>query len=288
MPPHVAFYQPGTAEEVIAVLTEHGDGAKVLAGGTALTILLRQGLIRPSALVSLARVHGITSIQRANGTLEFGALVTHRQVEQSSVVRANIPSLGRTFGVVGNVRIRNSATVGGVLAEADYASDPPAAFLALDAVVDVHGPSGTRAIPIAQFFRGFYETALSADELLTGVRVPIPAEGTHAVYQRFVSRSNEDRPCVGVFAATRMQDDTCHDLRVAVGAASETPQRFTDLEALARGQRLDDAMIQRIADGYAERIDSLSDTRGSAWYRREMIRVWVRRGIELARAGRQS
>jgi carbon-monoxide dehydrogenase medium subunit len=281
----VAFYQPETAGEVVAVLEQYGDDAKILAGGTALSILLRQGLVRPAALVSIARVRDMATIHQAHGTLELGALVTHRQVEKSGIVLDKIPSLADAFGVVGNVRIRHSATVGGVLAEADYASDPPAAFLALDAVVEVVGPRGARSIPIGEFFRGFYETALAADELLTGVRVPIPTKGTCAVYQRFVSRSHEDRPCVGVFTAIHVEEGLCRDVRVSVGAASETPQRFAEVEALVKGKLLDDRVIRDIADGYAERVDCLSDMRGSAWYRSEMIRVWVRRTLERARDG---
>ena len=160
-------------------------------------------------------------------------------------------------------------------------------LVALDATVEVRGPDGSREVPSAEFFRGFYETALAPNELVTGVRVPLPAEGTRAVYEKFVTRSSEDRPCVGVFAAVRLADDgrTCAELRVAVGAASETPQRFPELEARAVGQPLEPELVQAIADGYAERIDTLADLRGSAWYRTEMVRVWVRRAIARAAAG---
>jgi aerobic carbon-monoxide dehydrogenase medium subunit len=208
-------------------------------------------------------------------------------VELSPLVRDTVPSLAYTFSVVANVRVRNAATVGGVVAEADYASDPPAALLALDAEVDVLGPQGPQTIPVANFFRGFYETALASNELVTAVRMPIPPAGTRAVYKKFVTRSSEDRPCLGVFAATRVEGGICRELRVAVGAVSETPMRFSDLEALAVGQQLDQDLIRSVADGYAERIDTLSDMRGSAWYRSEMVRVWVRRAVALARDGQE-
>lgn len=285
MPEVLAFLQPRSAEEAVAALDRYGDDAKIVAGATALTILLRQRLIRPEALVSIGGLPGLDRIERQNGTVRIGALVTHRAVELSPVVREALPALAHTFGVVANVRVRNAATVGGVLAEADYASDPPAAFLALDATVEALGPSGQREIPVADFFQGFYETALEGNEIVTGVRVPVLAPGTGAVYEKFVTRSSEDRPCVGVFAAVRLGADgkTCEDLRAAVGAASETPQRFPDVEATARGQVLEDDAIRAIADAYAERIDTLSDMRGSSWYRTEMVRVWVRRAIENAR-----
>jgi len=157
--------------------------------------------------------------------------------------------------------------------------------VALDADVDVQGPSGARSIPASEFFLAFYETALEPNEIVTGVRVPIPAAGTAAVYEKFVTRSSEDRPCVGVAAVVKLgADGSVEDLRVAVGAAAETPQRFPDVEATAAGQRLEPDLLSSIADGYAERIEALDDMRGSAWYRTEMVRVWVRRAIEHAAA----
>jgi carbon-monoxide dehydrogenase medium subunit len=277
------YYEPETLEGVLGVLSAIGDEAKIVAGATALTILLRQGLIRPRALVSLSKLQGLGVIRQEDGFLSVGALTTHRAVELSGLVRQHIPALAYPFGAVGNIRIRNTATVGGVMAEADYASDPPAALLALDSVVEVLTPSGPRFIPMSGWFRGFFETALAPDELVVGVRTPIPASGTRAVYEKFVSRSAEDRPCVGVFALIRVANGLCQEARVAVGAASEIPQRYPDLEALAVAQRLEADVISAIADGYAERIDTLGDMRGSAWYRTEMVRVWVRRALEHVR-----
>jgi aerobic carbon-monoxide dehydrogenase medium subunit len=275
----IALFQPRSLDEAIGVLQAHGDEARAIAGGTALTILLRQGLVRPEALVSLGGIPGLNGIERNDGELSLGALVTHRQVELSSVVQQAVPVLADTFGKVANVRVRHAATVGGVLAEADYASDPPAVLLALNAQVDVQGAHGQRTIPIDQFFQGFYETSLQPGEIVTRVRVPVLKPGARAVYEKYVTRSSEDRPCLGVVAII----DPDGELRVAVGAVAETPQRFPDVEALARGHQLDDGVIRQIADGYAERIEPLSDMRGSAWYRTEMIRVWVRRAIQHAR-----
>jgi carbon-monoxide dehydrogenase medium subunit len=273
--------QPRSIEEAVALLARYGDEAKVVAGATALTIMLRQRLISPRALVAIGGLPGLESIERTDGQLRLGALATHRSVELSPLVKRELPVLASTFARVANVRVRNAATVGGVLAEADYASDPPAVFLALDAEVEVVGPNGARTIPASEFFLGFYETALASDELVTGVRVPIPVPGTYGVYEKFVTRSSEDRPCLGVAALVRLGTDgrTCEDLRVAVGAAADTPQRFPDFEALAHGQALDEDLAVTIAERYAESIDPIADMRGSAWYRTEMVRVWVRRAI---------
>lgn len=286
MSPSPAFHRPSTLEEALALLDDLGEEARVVAGSTAVTIMLRQRLIAPGALVSIGRIGGLSGIERNDGWLEIGALTTHREVERSDVVREAIPVLAETFGKVANVRVRNQATVGGVLAEADYASDPPAVLLALGAEVVARGSGGERTIPLDGFFKGFYETDLAANEILTSVRVPVPATGTGAVYEKYVTRSSEDRPCVGVVAAVRFAGDgrTVDDLRVGVAAAAETPQRFPDVEATAQGQELTDALARSIADEYAGRIDTLDDLRGSAWYRTEMVRVWVRRAIEAAAA----
>lgn len=278
------FVVAESLDEAVGALEHYGEDAKVVAGATALTIMLQQGLIEPVAMVSIGRIQGLRGIERADDTLAIGALTTHREVELSPVVRDSLPVLATTFGLVANVRVRNAATVGGVVAEADYASDPPAMLAALDAEIDIHGPSGARSLPIADFLIGFYETALEPAEIVTGVRVPLLPAGSGAIYEKFTTRSSEDRPCVGVAAIVRTDDDgTCADLRVAVGAAAEIPQRFAEVEAEARGRAVDEALATTIAERYAEAIDPLSDMRGSDWYRREMIRVWVRRAILGAR-----
>jgi carbon-monoxide dehydrogenase medium subunit len=254
-----------------------------VAGGTALTIMLRQQLIAPDALVSIGGLPGLDRIERSDGELLLGALATHRQVETSPLIRELAPTLASTFGKVANIRVRNAATVGGVMAESDYASDPPTLLLALDARVEATGPNGSRAIPVGEFFVAFYETLLAPEEILTGVRVPLPPADAGSAYIKYVTRSSEDRPCVGVAALVRLGDDgRCAELRVAVGAAAETPQRLPEAEALAAGQELAPELLREIADRYAEAIDTLDDMRGSAWYRTEMVRVWVRRAIELA------
>jgi carbon-monoxide dehydrogenase medium subunit len=275
------FLRPRSLDEAVAQLVEHGGEARVLAGSTALTIMLRQGLIEPAALVLLAGVDGLRGIEREDGHVRIGALVTHREAERSEELAAAVPVLARTFGKVANVRVRNQATVGGVLAEADYASDPPAVFVGLDAEIEAYGPNGPRTIAARDFFRAFYETALEPAEILTSVRVPVPEAGTATVYHKYVSRSSEDRPCVGVYASARPGGP----VRVVVGAAAETPQTFREIEALGDGGSLDEPTIAAIADGYAESIDTLEDLRGSAWYRTEMVRVWVRRALAGVAAG---
>jgi carbon-monoxide dehydrogenase medium subunit len=244
----------------------------------------RGGLDLELALPIGQLLAGLAERTADGASLHLGALATHRQVERDPLVRRVLPVVAETFSKVANVRVRNAATVGGVMAEADYASDPPAVFVGLDATVVAEGPAGVRRLPATEFFLAFYETALAPDEIVTAVEVPLPAAGTGAVYEKFVTRSSEDRPCVGVFAAARREGATFRGIRVAVGAAAETPRRYPDLEALGEGTDLGDDVCRAIADGYAGRIETLDDVRGSAWYRTEMVRVWVRRALEGARA----
>jgi carbon-monoxide dehydrogenase medium subunit len=274
----------------VGILDHFGQEGKAVAGATAVVLLLRQRLIAPRALVSLGKLPGLRDIRGVNGSLHLGALATHREVELSPLVRQHLPVLAHTFGKVANVRVRNAATVGGVLAEADYASDPPALLLALDAVVEVRGPGRERVIPVGEFIRGFYETALEPGEIVTGVRVPLPPAGTGALYEKYITRSSEDRPCLGVAAIASLDPASgrCTDLRVAVGAASETPRRVAEAEALARDQELTEDVARAIAEQYANSVDTLDDFRGSSWYRTEMLRVWVRRCILQARDAARS
>jgi carbon-monoxide dehydrogenase medium subunit len=281
----VEVLEPRTVEEAAALRGEHGDEAKLLAGGTALVLMLRNRLIAPRYLISLNTLPGLRDISYQPGEgLRLGALATIAQAERAPALRERYPALADTYHKVANIRVRWAATVGGNLTEADYASDPPAMLVALGARIRAAGPRGTREIPMEEFFQDYYETALADDEVLTEIVVPEPAAGTRATYLKFITRSSEDRPCVGVAATLRLDaTGTCEDLRVVVGAVAGTPQRLPEAEALARGERPTPALFQQIGDAYARAIDPIDDVRGSAWYRRRMVRVLVARALnELA------
>jgi len=268
----------------VSALGEHADDAKVIAGGTALVLMLKNRLIAPEYLVSLGRVAGLDYIRWEPGTgLQIGALATIRQAETSSEVRQHFPTLAETFGKVANVRVRNAATVGGNMGEADYASDPPCVLVGLRARAVAQGPNGPREIPLTEFFKDFYETALQPDEILCEVIVPEDSARAKQTYIKYVTRSSEDRPCIGTFAWVDLdQAGVCRDLRVTLGAVASTPQEFAEAEGWARGQQLGPDLIRQIAEHYADHIDPLSDMRGSAWYRKQMAAVFVRRAIEQA------
>lgn len=256
---------PATLEEALELRAERGEEATVVAGGTFVGILVGQRLLQPAAFLSLQHLVGLDFVE-AGDELRLGAMTCHRTVERSAVVRERWPALAATFGLVASPRVRNQATVGGVLADADYASDPPAMLLALGARAVARSVRGEREIAVEELIVGHYQTSLAPDELITEVRVP---GGNHAgVYRKFRSRTHEDRPCVGV-AACRRADG----LRVVVGAVAERPQFFPELCDGA----VDPAGLGR---AYADAIDPISDVSGSSEYRRRVIAVEVRRALE--------
>jgi carbon-monoxide dehydrogenase medium subunit len=269
----VEWLEPSSLRDAVALRAERGDEATVIAGGTFVGILMNQGFLSPSALLSLGGVEELRGIEVVDGELRLGATVTHRAIERHARVREGWPVLARAFALVASPRVRNQATIGGVLADADYASDPPAMLQALGARAVLRSPEGERTVPIAELILGYYETCIATDELLVEVRVPAAPE--RAVYRKFRSRSSEDRPCVAV-AAVRDTDA----LRVVVGAVAERPQEFPDVCAVTDERELDRALATEIGDGYAERIAAIDDARGSAAYRRRVTAVEVRRAIE--------
>lgn len=282
----IKFLEPSDFSEAVSLLDHYADDAKIIAGGTSVVLMLQQKLIAPAVLISLGRVPGYDFIRRDAAGLHIGALTKVRAIEGSNVVQDFSAALAHTFSVVGNVRVRNQATIGGNLSAADYAADPPAMLTALDAHVQVLGPKTKREIPLNELFLGFYTTALEPNEILTEVIIPALPASSRAAYCKYTSISAEGRPCVAVGAVADFHmDGKCKGLRIAVGAAVETPQRVSSAEAMAYGQALTDELIAAVAEEYARTLDPLTDVRGSAWYRKEMIRVFVKRVLEEVRDG---
>lgn len=269
---------PTSLQEALALRAQLGDEATVVAGGTFIGILMNQKIMQPQALLSLRNVSELAFIEASQdegSSLRIGAMTTHRAVERSPLIRQEWPVLASTFSLVASPRVRNQATVGGVLADADYASDPPALLQALNARVVARSEKSEREIPVEELIIGYYETSLHPDELLVEVRVPRNRD--RVVYRKFRSRSSEDRPCVAV-AATQVDGK----LRVVVGAVAEKPQYFPEICALAEGETggYTCELVTEIGQRYAESIEPISDSRGSAAYRRRVIAVEVRRALE--------
>jgi carbon-monoxide dehydrogenase medium subunit len=279
-----AYHTPETQEEAVALLHQHGDEAKLMAGGTALVIMMKQRLVMPETLISLHRLRGLDAVREVNGDLHLGALLTHRAAETASLLRTRLPVLAETYRHVATVRIRNVATVGGALAHADPNQDPPVTLLALDARVQLTSVDGSREIPLTDFFTDYYETVLRPDEVLTAIRVPIPPPHTGSAYVKFLPRTADDYATVGVAATVRLDPatGTCQDCRIALGSVGSTPLRALQAEGVVRGQRLTPELLREAGAAAQQQTDPISDTRGSAEYKRAMAGVFVRRALEQA------
>ena len=281
--------EPESLPEAIAALGRLDGEARLVAGGTALVAMIRLGLVKPDRLVSLHRVPALTEIRVENGSLELGAMATHADIERSRVVRDGWPLLADAVRRVATPAIRTSGTIGGNLAYAEAASDPAPALLCLEAEVRVVGSRGSRTVPIGQFFRGFYEAALEPGEIVTAIRIPPPPARARGGYIKFTSRSAEDKPLVGVAALVTLDaSGRCVETRIGLGGAAPTPIRAERAERTLRGEALTDAAARAAAEAAAQEADPLSDLMGSADYRREMIRVWVRRLLVALRDGTEA
>ena len=278
------LHVPSTLDEALDLLDQHQDDGRPIAGGTALTLLMQQRLVLPDHLVSLGRIPELQRTDVSNGSLRIGAGVTHRALEKNADVRSTWPLLSNTYHRVATVRVRNVATVGGGLAHADPNQDPPAALIALNARVVARTRNGQREIPVDELFTGYYETVLQPGELITELLVPRPQRPLKTAYLKFLPRTADDYPTVGVAAAVDVVDGRCQDVRIGISAAGPTPIRARPAEDMLRGQALTPELLRAAAAAVPPLTDPVSDHRGSANYKSRMAEVFVRRALEQALA----
>jgi len=263
------YVRAGSAEEAVSLIGQHGDDAKFLAGGHSLLPLMKLRLAQPSVLVDIGRISDLSYIRDAGDHIAIGALTRHMDIETSSVLAEHVPLLAHAASHVGDPQVRHRGTIGGAIAHSDPASDLPATTLALGATYVAQGPNGTREIAAGDFFQGFLETALAADEMLTEIRVP-KMQGAGWNFQKF-NRRAQDWAIVGV-AAWRRNGDSGIGL-VNMGS---TPVLATSVSnALAQGASIADAS-QLAADD----AEPQSDLNASPEYRVHLAKVLVRRALE--------
>lgn len=281
------YRTPKSLKEVHADLRKFGTDAKLIAGGTALVIMMRQRLVRPSCLISLRAVRGLNSIAEKDGGLKIGGLATHREVETSSLVRRRVPLLAETYRHVATIRVRNMATVGGGLAHADPNQDPAPTLIALGATVKVSSAAGSRVIPIEEFFTDYYETVLKPEEIITEIYVPKLPANSGAAFLKFLPRTADDYATVSAAAVVTLDRSkkTFADVRIALGSVGTTPIRAREAEAVLRGQPVKPDALREAAEKAKAAVDPISDFRGSSAYKKEMAGVFVRRALEKALAG---
>ena len=266
------YVRAGSADEAVRLIGEHGDEAKFLAGGHSLLPLMKLRLAQPSVLVDIGRITDLSYIRDGGDHIAIGALTRHMDIENSSVLAEHVPLLAHAASHVGDPQVRHRGTIGGSIAHADPASDLPATTLALGATYVVQGPNGTREIAATDFFQGFLESALAADEMLTEIRVP-KMQGAGWSFQKF-NRRAQDWAIVGV-ACVRHLDGSAGVGLVNMGA---TPILATSVSAaLASGASVTDAAQQASAEA-----DPQSDLNASVEYREHLAKVLVRRALEEA------
>ncbi|OGP23790.1 MAG: hypothetical protein A2038_14280 [Deltaproteobacteria bacterium GWA2_57_13] len=283
--PEFELLRPRTLGEASELLLKHGDEARLLAGGTTLVILMKQRTAYYPHLIDLQAIAGLDHITADGGGIRIGAMATPRAVECSPIIRNRFPALADACGKIGNVRIRATATVGGNLAHADYRLDPPPVFLILRAELVLAGPSQSRTVPIKDFYRGLYETALEPGEILVEVRIPTAPTGSRTLYLKFSSLSANDWPCLGVAALLRLSGNRCDELRLAVSGLAMKPLLIQGLE-FVRNEAITDSLLDEITRIVDQQISPITDLRGSEWYKREMARVFVKRAIRELEKGR--
>lgn len=268
-------------DEALELLARFGEDAQLLAGGTSLMVLARLGLLGAEHVVDLRGIAELTGVDVSpDGALRIGALHTLRTVENDPQVRQHTPALAETLHQVATVRVRNQATIGGNLAHADPAQDPPPMLMALGARVDVTSPDRPRTIEVNELFAGHFETTLFPGEVLTHVVVPPLPAGARAGYLKFLPGSQDDYATVSVAVAGEVPDGRCAWLRVALGGVAPTPVRAHAVEAALTGRPLDAAAVADAAQLVTADIAPISDLRGSAQYKRRVAAVCVRRALE--------
>ncbi|TDD70357.1 FAD binding domain-containing protein [Actinomadura rubrisoli] len=277
------YVRPGSVDEALSALSGAGEDAKIIAGGQSLMPLLRLRLAYPDALIDLDRIEGLREIRDEGDALVIGAMATHYQVIRDPLVREHAPLIAQATTTVADPAVRHRGTLGGSLAHADPAGDLPAVALALDAVFLVRSVRGEREIPAADFFVDWMTSALEADELLTGIRVPKlgPGWGTH--YEKF-HRTAQAWAIVGVACAVRRDRGAIEGARVALTNMGPAPVRAGEVERFIEGRSVSEDAFRSAAERAAEGTEPPGDLHGSGEYRAHLATVLTARALTAAAA----
>jgi aerobic carbon-monoxide dehydrogenase medium subunit len=282
------YLEPADLAEALTLLKTYGDEARVIAGGQSLLILIRQGLMRPQVLISLHRIPQLREIKFDERQVALGAMATQRQISSDDRIRSAVPALAEAASRVGSIHVQNLGTVGGNISHAEPNGDSAPALISLGASVLATSHRGERSIPLDHFFRGPFENVLEAEEMVTRVHVPLPADGASSIYVKHVQRA-VDRATVGVGVQLRIDGaGVCTDARLGVGGAAPSPFRATRAEALLEREKISDALMDAVAAAVSAMCDPLEDSHGPADYKRKMAGVFVKRALRALLAQRRS
>jgi aerobic carbon-monoxide dehydrogenase medium subunit len=278
------YLEPTSVAEACALLKQNGGEAKIFAGGAHLTILMKQGLYQPRALINIKKIAELKGIRCSDAELSIGALVTHRELETSALVRDKFPVLCEAEREVANIRVRNMGTVGGNLASGEPLTDLSQIFIALDAKVKIAGPNGERTIPVQELFLDFYTTSLADDEIITEVMIPLLPKKSGIEYLRFSSSSVVDKPAAGVAVRLTLEpgNEMIQLARVVLGCVGATPVRARGAEEILIGKRLSLDSAVDAGKAASQECDPITDLRGSAEYKRAIVGTLVKRAAVKA------
>jgi aerobic carbon-monoxide dehydrogenase medium subunit len=279
------YLEPTTVAEACGLLKQHAGEAKVFAGGSHLTILMKQGLYNPKALINIKKISELKGIKYdVKDGLSIGALVTHREIETSALVREKFPVLSEAEREVANIRVRNMGTVGGNLASGEPLTDLSQIFIALDGKAKITGPDAQRTIPIEDLFVDFYTTILAEDEILTQVLLPLLPVRSGIDYIRFSSSSVVDKPSAGVAVRLTLDTggETIQTARIVLGCVGATPVRARKAEGLVTGKTLTTQLAEEAGSIASQECSPTSDLRGSEQYKRAIVRTLVKRAAAKA------
>jgi aerobic carbon-monoxide dehydrogenase medium subunit len=274
------YHRASSLKEAVTMLSQLGDDAKLLAGGQSLIPLMKLRFANPSHLVDLNFISGTSYIEEEKGALRFGALTRHAQIEASSTA-AKIPILHDCAAGIADVQVRNRGTIGGSLAEADPSGDWATVLMTLQTEVCCLGPNGERSVPLGDFIKDAYTTALAQDELVSQVVVKTPPKGSGGAYLAF-KRSAPVYPTASAAVQVSMEGDICKDAEIALGCVGLTAIRAKDAAAALRGKRITDKTMSAAMEAASAAADPQTDMRGSADYKRTLVGALVKRAIEIA------
>jgi carbon-monoxide dehydrogenase medium subunit len=277
--------EPTSLAAAIKLLNPDDPTIRPIAGGTALMLMMKAGVFNPEKLVSLRKIESkYSSISAGADGLRIGAMTTLGTLERSDDVRKHAPVITRTLRTLSNVRVRNVATVGGALAHGDPHMDLPPVLMALGATLTVIGPKGERRLAVEDLFAGYYETVLDKNELIAEVHVP--SQGAKkASYFKVTTGSADDWPALGVAAVIESDGNTIKSARLVASAATDKATRLKSAEAVVTGKTIDDKLLREAGEAALRDCEFIADVRGSVPYKRELMKVYVRRAIREALDG---
>ena len=281
-PANFGYVAARSVEDALQLMTQHGEDGKLLAGGHSLIPAMKLRLQSPQTLIDLGTVPGLRGVSLDGNSLVIGALTVHADVASSDLVRKHVPGLGDAAAVIGDLQVRNRGTIGGSVAHADPAADLPVILTALDASFVAQSPTGKRTISVDDFFTDFYTTALKSNEILTEIRVPIPAAGTGTAYAKLPHPASGYVVVSAAAMIVRRASGTCIAARIAIGGLGSGPIRAIATELELQGKPMTTQMIAGAAAKAAEETDPMEDSYASADYKRHVATIYTRKAIEAA------